>query len=249
MSVKSNLLYLNRFWLLPIAATINVIFVTPEAQANCPESVPTLEQTQPRVQQRWDELQGMKTYPWGAARVYESLKGDRITLTASFDPLLGSQKQEVLKLLPLGNSPHSIYASDGRLLSAVYDGCTRIEMLTEKARYSWYYNSVGRWLPSNLPRETLRNVGRPSWRQVRVAISEAEEKSVRNLFWNKMGYSQANNGMWIAWVPEHGYFEVNIPNGYNVKQLGQFWRVAPRKYRYIVLSADGTPLPNANFNN
>jgi hypothetical protein len=247
MSLKRNLLYLNCLWLLPIAATINVIFVTAEAQANCPESVPTLEQTQARVQQLWDELQEMKTYPWGAARVYESLKGDRITLSASFDPLLGSQKQEVFNLLQLYNSPHSVYASDGRLLSARYDGCTRFQMLTEKARYSWYYN--GGSVSSNVSRETLRNFGRPSWRQVRVAISEAEEKSVRNLFWNKLGYSQANKGMWIAWVPEHGYFEVNIPNGYNVKQLGQFWRVAPRKYRYIVLSADGTPLPNANFNN
>ncbi|MBD2517067.1 hypothetical protein H6G93_19010 [Nostoc sp. FACHB-973] len=42
---------------------------------------------------------------------------------------------------------HSVYASDGRLLSAVYDACTRFDMLTEKARYSWYYNSIGRSLP------------------------------------------------------------------------------------------------------
>ncbi|MBW4428044.1 MAG: hypothetical protein KME50_27280 [Nostoc desertorum CM1-VF14] len=46
--------------------------------------------------------------------------------------------------------------------------------------------------------------------------------------------------MWIAWVPEHGYFEINVPNSYNIKQLGQFWRSAPRNYRYIVLSTDGS---------
>jgi hypothetical protein len=62
------------------------------------------------------------------------------------------------------------------------------------------------------------------------------------MFWSKMGYSQTNNGMWIAWVPEHGYFEINVPNNYNIKQLGQFLRSAPDKYRYIVLSSDGSLL-------
>ena len=252
----SNMLQRNFLWLLPIAASINVVVATPPAKANCPGSPPPLEEVQPQVQQRWEELQRMATYPWGKARVYERLQGDseallrsadRITLAPSFDQLRNGQKQEVLNLLRLSNYPYSVYASDGRLLSALYDACTRFDTLTERARYSWYLNSIGRTLPDNLPREALRNAGTPSWRLVRVPISKTQEQSVRNLFWKTMGYSQANTGMWIAWVPEHGYFEVNVPNGYNVQQLGQFWRVAPRNYRYIVLSTDGTLVLDANF--
>ncbi|MEA5601899.1 hypothetical protein [Nostoc sp. UHCC 0252] len=241
------MLYKNFLWILPIVSTLNFLVAIPKAQANCPGSVQPLEEVQPQVQRHWDELQRQENYPWGRTKVYERLQGARITLAPSFDQLRGSYKQEALELLRLGNYLHSVYASDGRLLSAVYDACTRSYMLTEKARYSWYYNSIGRSLPDNLKREALRNAGRPSWRQVRVPISEAQERSVRDLFWNKMGYAQANNGMWIAWVPEHGYFEINVPNGYNIKQLGQFWRSAPRNYRYIVLSTNGSLVFDANF--
>ncbi len=244
---ESNMLCRNLLWLLLIPASLNIVVAAPPAQANCPGAGPSLEEAQPQVQQLWEELQRRETYPWGKVRVYERLQGNRITLAPSFDQLRNSQKQEVLNLLRLSNYPHSVYASDGRLLSALYDGCTRFDMLTERARYSWYFNSIGRSLPDKLPREALRNAGTPSWRLVRVPISKTQEQSVRNLFWSKMGYSQANSGMWIAWVPEHGYFEINVPNGYNVQQLRQFWRVAPRNYRYIVLSTDGTLVLDANF--
>lgn len=237
----------RNLWLLAIAVTLNVVVATPPAQANCPGSVQPLEEVQPQVQKRWQELQRMETYPWGKARVYDRLEGDRITLSASFDQLRNGEKEEAINLLKLGNLIHSVYASDGRLLSAVYDACTRFNMVTEKARYSWYYNAVGRSLPTTLPREALRNAGTPSWRLVKVPISQAKEQSVRNLFWRTMGHSQANNGMWIAWVPEHGYFEVNVPNGYDVKKLSKFWRVAPQNYRYMVLSTDGSILQDANF--
>ncbi|MBD2357378.1 hypothetical protein H6G41_22620 [Tolypothrix sp. FACHB-123] len=241
------MLYKKTLWILPIVSTFNFLVTIPKAQANCPGSVQPLEEVQPQVQKRWDELQRQETYPWGKTKIYQSLQGDRITLAPSFDQLQGSHKQEAINLLKLGNYIHSVYASDGRLLSAVYDACTRFDMLTEKARYSWYYNSIGRTLPTNLNREALRNAGRPSWRKVIVPISQAQERSVRNLFWSKMGYSQANNGMWIAWVPEHGYFEINVPNNYNIKQLSKFWGSAPRNYRYIVLSTDGSLLFDANF--
>ncbi|HEY9639062.1 MAG TPA: hypothetical protein V6C57_01185 [Coleofasciculaceae cyanobacterium] len=241
-----NQLSCKLLWLAPIAA-IQLLAATFPAQANCPGSVQPVEAVQPQVQARWDELQRLATYPWGTARVYDRLQGDRITLAASFDQLRDAQKQEVLNLLRLGNYPHSVYASDGRLLSAVYDACTRFDMLTERARYSWYYNSIGRWLPTDLPREALRNAGHPFWRQVQVSISESQEQAIRNLFWNKMGYSQADSGMWIAWVPEQGYFEINVPNGYDVQQLAEFWGVAPHAYRYVVLSTDGTWLMDANF--
>lgn len=239
--------YRKVLWLLPLAASLSLGVAAPPSLANCPGAVPPLEVSQPRVQANWEKLQQMETYPWGTQRIYERLEGDRITLSANFDQLRGPQKQEAINLLQLGNSSHRVYASDGRLLSAVYDGCTRFETLTEKARYSWYYNEVGRSLPSSTPRDALRNYGTPTWRFVQVPIGRQQEQAVRNLFWKRMGYSQVNKGMWIAWVPERGYFEINVPNGYNLQELSKFWQTAPRNYRYVVLSSDGTPVFDANF--
>ena len=233
--------------LMPTAAAVSIFAAPHPAQANCPMGIPPLEESQPRMQQRWEELQRMQTYPWGTARIYDRLSGDRITLSSNFNQLRGAYKQQALEMLQTGGTVYRVYASDGRLLSVPYDFCTRFFPLTERARYSYYYNERGRSLPSNTSTEALRNVGRPAWRQVRYPIAAAQERSVRTSFWNQMGYAQANNGMWIAWVPEQGYFEINVPNGYNVQQLSRFWGVALRQYRYIVVQTDGTQVFDANF--
>lgn len=234
--------------LMPVAVAAN-LFTTPHpADANCAGEPPD-EISVPLIQQRWKELLQMQTYPWGTARVYSRLVLDRreIWLDASFNQLRGSHKQQAVEMLQLGSSPFTAYASDGRLVSARYDGCTRFDTLTERARFSWYYSALDRSLPANTARDLLRNVDRPAWRQVRYRIAAAQERSVRTLFWNQIGYAQASKGMWIAWVPEHGYFEINVPNGYNVQQLRRFWGLAPRQYRYIVVQSDGTQVFDANF--
>jgi len=233
--------------LVPATTALSILIAPHPALANCPMALPPLEEVQPAMQQRWEELQRMQTYPWGTARIYDRLSGDRITLSSNFNQLRGAHKQQAVEMLQTSGTVYRVYASDGRLLSAPYDFCTRSFTLTERARYSYYYNEMGRSLPTNTSRDLLRNVGRPSWRQVRYPIAAAQEQSVRNLFWNRMGYAQANNGMWIAWVPEQGYFEINVPNGYNVQSLGRFWGVAPHQYRYIVVQTDGTQVFDANF--
>lgn len=234
--------------LLPVATTASLFAAPDPASANCAGAPPD-GVVVPLVQQRWAELQQVQTYPWGTARVYDRLDLDRrqVWLNASFDQLRGSNKRQAIEMLQLGSSPFTAYASDSRILSALYDGCTRFDTLTERERFSWYYNALGRSLPANTPRDLLRNVGRPAWRQVRYPIAAAPERSVRQLFWNRMGYAQANRGLWIAWVPEHGYFEINVPNGYSVQQLNRFWNAAPRQYRYIVVQTDGTQVFDANF--
>ncbi len=83
------MLYRKLLWILPVASTLNFLVAIPKAQANCPGSVQPLEEVQPQVQQRWDELQRQETYPWGKTKVYERLQGDRITLAKSFDELRG----------------------------------------------------------------------------------------------------------------------------------------------------------------
>ncbi|MDX2254884.1 MAG: hypothetical protein NW214_05160 [Pseudanabaenaceae cyanobacterium bins.39] len=215
--------------------------------ANCSDTVRSLEESQPQVQAKWQELQKMSFYPWGRQSVYQKLEGDRITLNANFDQLRDGQKAIALKLLKLEGMPHQVLSSDGRLLSAAYDGCTRFYLLTERERYSWYLNSIGRTLPKDLPPKFLRNFNRPSWRKANIAIDEQTEAEIRLLFWQKMGYQLAQNGLWIAWVPEQGYFEINVPNRYDVRQLQKFWDVVPYKYRFTVLSSDGTLMMDIDF--
>ncbi len=256
------------FWISVIALSANLAIATPPAMANCNYYVGQLTFWQPPMQRHWEQLQQRSDYPWGQARPYGTLSGDRITLTADFDRLPGAQKQEVLNLLlnpdwqqiitpqeqqagieqnTIGALPYQVYASDGRLISALYDGCTRMTLLTERARYSWYFNSIGRTLPVGLNPEALRNAGNPSWRQVESSISAAAERSVRLQFWNAVGYNQAAQGYWIAWVPEGRYFEINVPSGNDALQL-PFWKVAPRDYNYRVIDSDGTFVRDANFN-
>ncbi|WP_088889996.1 phosphoribosylaminoimidazolesuccinocarboxamide synthase [Leptolyngbya ohadii] len=251
-----------------VALAAHWTIATPPAQANCSDWVGRVEYWQSPMQQHWQQLQQQIHYPWGQARPYGQFLRDRITLTADFDRLTGTQKQQVLTLLlnpdwqqiitpqeqqagleqgTIGAIPYPIYASDGRLISGVYDGCTRMTLLTERSRYSWYYNSIGRTLPNNLNREALRNVGTPAWRIVQVPISAAAERRVRAQFWNAIGYRQADQGYWIAWVPEGGYFEINVPSGDDAEQLS-FWRIAPREYRYRVVGSDGTLIREVNFN-
>ncbi|NJL22768.1 MAG: hypothetical protein HC895_21230 [Leptolyngbyaceae cyanobacterium SM1_3_5] len=171
-------------------AALSIVVASPPAFANCAGEPPD-EVVVPLVEQRWQALQQMQTYPWGTARVYDRLEVDRrqVWFNARFDQLRGTQKQQAVEMLQLGSSPFRAYASDGRLLSARYDGCTRFDTLTERSRYSYYYNEIGRSLPANTPRDQLRNIGRPAWRQVRYPIAAATERSVRTLFWNRMGYA------------------------------------------------------------
>ena len=255
-------------WSGTTAIALSLMIAAPPALANCNDYVGRIEYWQSPMQRHWQQLQQRTNYPWGQARPYGAISGNRINLTADFDRLNGAQKQQVLSLLlnpdwgqivtpeeqqagieqgTIGALPYAVYASDGRLVSAVYDGCTRMTMLTERARYSWYYNSIGRSLPNNLNREALRNAGQPTWRQVNRMISATAERSIRTRFWNAVGHNQAANGFWIAWVPEGGYFEINVPPGNDARQL-RFWSVAPREYNYRVISTDGTFVRDANFN-
>jgi len=258
-------------WSGTTAAALSLMIAVPPALAICGQTPGRLEYWQAPMQQHWQQLQQRTNYPWGQARPYGTISGTRITLTADFDRLNGTQKHEVLNLLDgdyeywdevftdemvqtgieqgtIGPMPYEVYASDGRLITGVYDGCTRVRTLTEQARYGFYYNTMSRILPEgSYPNpEALRNAGRPGWRQVNRPISATAERNVRLRFWNAVGYSQAG-ALWIAWVPEHGYFEINVPSG-NDASLQRFWRVAPREYNYRVVARDGSFVRDANFN-
>lgn len=245
-----------------------LIFTTSSAQANCVDRIAKLELVQPSMERLWQELQHKDQYPWGKKRPYGQLTGNKITLTADFDSLTGAQKKETLRMLHLSYSqnwfdlltpeeqqtalknpnmgamsPYVVYGSDDRLISAPYDGCTRMTLLTEKARFSWYYLRISH---QNDDQIMLRNVGNPPWRQVKFPISAEEEKSVRYLFWRIIGFDNSNPGWWIAWVPEKGYFEINVPRNYNQKLLQKFQKLVPVQYRYVIVADDGTLLEKIN---
>lgn len=236
-------------------------------QANCVDLISDLGDVQPAMERLWQQLQQQTTYPWGQVRPYAQLKAGQITLTPAFDRLTGAQKQESLSLLRLSNwavelltpeeeakirevyrnaipaamSPYQVFASDGRAVSMPYDGCTRFTLLTERDRFVWY--SV-RPIDTATP-TTLRNAGNPSWRKVRFPIAPATEKAIRLQFWQTVGYDKYPLGWWIAWVPERGHFEITVSTNQPYQAtLQKYWRVAPRQYRYELVTTDGTFLPN-----
>ncbi|MGD1942526.1 MAG: hypothetical protein ACFB0G_14545 [Leptolyngbyaceae cyanobacterium] len=240
--------------------------VAAPAGANCAGTTGSVEWHEPVMSEHFQQLQSQPTHVWGDAQVFGQMVGNRVLLTDAFESLNGSQKVQVLNTLievdfqtyltpeeyeqkftepGIGPSPYEVVASDGRLISAAYDGCTRNHLLTEQARFSWYYNSQGRDLPRDLLPSELRNAGQPSWRQVNFAIAAEDELAVRLGFWESVGYENFN--WWIAWVPEHGYFEINVPENFDEDRLQRYWQVADRNYRYVVVQADGTQLEEKQF--
>lgn len=246
---------------------IGWLFQLAPAQANCPDWVGSVEWYQPTMTAHFQNLQAQPTYPWGDARVFERIENGQVFLTPEFDGLTGEQKQQVLRTLFFfdsrdylteaeyeerfnlpgsgGISPYIAIASDGRLLHGVYDGCTLFTLLTERQRYSWAYLSQGRGQPHNLPDSLLRNAGQPSWRQVNFPISPVAERRVRLKFWDTVGYENTN--WWIAWVPETGHFEINVPENFDPQLLEQYWQVADQNYRYTIMLNDGTWLRHQQF--
>ncbi|PIQ29068.1 hypothetical protein COW36_18265 [bacterium (Candidatus Blackallbacteria) CG17_big_fil_post_rev_8_21_14_2_50_48_46] len=234
------------------------------AQANCSDSVGRLEIAAPIMTQWMAELKSRSD--WGVHNPYDRLEKDRIWLNAAFDELRLAQKQDALALLALTSEawwdlvqkylpesergdervveigalhPYAVYASDGRLLAAAYDGCTREILLTEHQRFQWYSNQFKQ------PREALYNGGQPAWRQNRFPLAPAQEKALRQRFWRALGYSPAKEaaGWWIAWVPERGWFEINLPSAQDLPHLkSRFINKAPKTYRYVVLDKAGEKL-------
>jgi hypothetical protein len=256
----------NRY-LSAIFLAIAIVISAAPVSANCADAIASLELVESPMKRLWQQLQQQTQFPWGNLNPYQKLSGNAVELNANFDRLIGKQKLQVLAALKLGYdrnwfdlltpaeqtaalahpgigamSPFQVYASDGRAVSLPYDGCTRTTLLTEKDRFSWYYNALDRSPNSRSTPTMLRNVDSPPWRQMRWKIAAQRERTIRQQFWHTVGMSAIDRGWWIAWVPEQGYFEINVPTDYQSQMLQRFLRVAPRQYRYRVVATDGTSL-------
>jgi hypothetical protein len=223
-----------------VLASCVTIAVRP-AQANCPGFGRPTEQFNLQVRQRANQLKNDPNQFFGR-KVLDVIAERRITLAPAFDLFTGAEKRQVLNTLQLDGSTYEVYATDGRLVSAQYDGCTRTHLLTERDRYSWYLNRPPVQMPFPMLRDALRNPGQPTWRKIKQSIHPEDERRARFKFWETVGYDKAKRGWWIAWVPEGGYFEATVRNADDVAQLKPYLENAFRQYRYVVLSTDGTPL-------
>ncbi|MEO1295363.1 MAG: hypothetical protein AAFW75_06080 [Cyanobacteria bacterium J06636_16] len=248
------------------AIALNVFIVAP-AFANCLETLPSTDYLEPAMARHWQQLQDETTYPWGTARPYGELTGDHIVMTPAFDALTGPQKNQVLDLLNIENAPalrdlltpeeripreesglyppYTVAAHDDRMLYRAYNACRPMRLLTERDRYSYYFFSRFPRHPETdeaASYEDLRNAGQPFWRDVQFPLAVADERSLRLSFWEAVGYDKANQGWWIAWVPEQGHFEIVVSEDYSPADLQRFWQVASDEYSYVVMTTGGTPI-------
>ncbi|NJM99399.1 MAG: hypothetical protein HC800_21695 [Phormidesmis sp. RL_2_1] len=216
------------------------------AAANCAGG-PPIEPINQAALERLNRIRDDRSYFFGQEMI-DSVEGNVVILTAAFDAFTGPDKQQILRQLELEGSSYLVRAADGRLLSAQYDPCTtRVPLLTERDRFGWYLNRS----PVNLPYaqlgEALRNAGNPSWRRVTTSISPTTERQIRLQFWQRVGYTQYNQGWWIAWVPEGGYFEITVVRADDLALANRFIENASQDYNYVVLASDGTRLADTRY--
>jgi hypothetical protein len=231
-------LFLPVVWLL----SSGTIAASPAA-ANCPGFGRPFDEVDGEVQQRWRQLKADPPQFLGKPPMFDTIQAGRMTLTTAFDRLTGPQKQQVLDALQLDGSTYTVYTADGRLLSAQYDGCTpRKALLTERDRFSWYFNRPPISAPLPMLREALRNPGQPRWRTVNHSIHPEAERRARLEFWQTVGYDKYSQGWWIGWVPEGGYFEVTVGKAEDRTRIRLYLQAAARQYRYVVIAQDGTPI-------
>jgi len=192
-------------------------------------------------------LEKLKSTSWEGIQPFGRLENDAIYLTPEFESLTASQKRHILSLLLLEYGdykalltlmsaevrrqlllnqgamlPYIVYSADGRVISIPYNACNRLTVLTEYER------------------SRLGFLGIQVTRSQRYPMSRWQQEQVKKLFWNALGYDRAGD-YWIAWVPERGYFEVNVPATGHQELLSRFWAVAPNYYRYVVVE-QGTQL-------
>ena len=136
--------------IVAIAAGLNLLTgqLIP-VQANCSDRIASPEWHEPMFTEHFQMLQSQTSYPWGDVPVYDHIEETTIFLTESFEQLNGSQKRQALNTLlrynredyinpeeyeperyigGYGILPHRVIASDGRLISVAYDGCTRFTL-------------------------------------------------------------------------------------------------------------------------
>jgi len=251
-----------------LSPLVLLALITP-VRSNCVDDISDPDFATPLFKRWFDQLKSRQSFPWGTVNPYDRFRDGRVYFNSDFDTLTVHQRMEVFDLLHLdlggktwyqlvqyylpnrelegidpvrigARHPFAVYGSDGRLLSPVYDGCTRMLTLTERARFQWY--SLRGEVPPRHQNTVNRNTGYPSWRKVRYPITPQHELGVRQSFWRQIGwsYEREYRGWWIAWVPEHGWFEINIPSSSELPLLRKrFLNRPPQGWKFVVTDQSG----------
>lgn len=220
-----------------LAALLGAAAFVPQAMA-CDQPLIDASLLQPAMKRYFSQL---AKSPWDGGHPFSHIDGKRIYMSRDFDTLAAAQKKQLLSLLlldygeykplmqylpaPLRDSVTSsggaipsfeVYSWDGRLVSLPYNGCNRMTLLTEYER-----SRIG-FLGVNHPRVQ------------RFPMSLWQQDQIKKLFWQSIGYGRAGD-FWIAWVPESGHFEIDVPSSTHTRVLEAFWQNAPSYYRYVVV--------------
>ena len=226
-------------FLIQIGIFVSVsLWVSSSVDANCAGYVRPIAEVNREVLQALDTLQEDPRDPVDA-KLLGSIAEHRIDLTSVFNDLTVAEKRQFLKRLNLDGSSYRVYTHDGRLLSAQSDGCTRTLLFTERDRFRWYTTRPPLDLPAPELFQALRNAGNPDWRQVNHAIEPEIEHQIRLQFWHHVGFHRYNQGWWIAWVPETGYFEMTVGNPTDRSIIQGFIETAPPGYGYQLVTREG----------
>lgn len=215
--------------------------ITPMAQAACESQFLTTPAMQQAFAQYFAKLKAQK---WEGIYAFDRLQNQKLYMTPHFDKLQAEAKKRILSLLlldygeyvqllpllPEGTRrslqgsmlPYTVYTADGRVLSAAYNPCNRLTTLTEYER-------------SRLP-----FLGINIQRVQRFPMGPSMQAYAKKQFWNVLGYEQAGD-YWIEWVPEKGFFEIDVPSRNHSQYLETFWESMSTAYRYLVVDR-GTPI-------
>lgn len=222
---------------LPLAGLLLSALTAPVQACDQPLIEPTL--LQPAMQRYFGELARTR---WEGGHPFGHIDGARIYMSHDFDALAENRKRQLLSLLLLdygayrpllswlspetraqiarsgGAMPaYEVYSADGRLISMPYNGCHRMTFLTEYERARSGFLGV-------------------RYKRIqRFPMSAWQQEQIKKLFWDQIGYKRAGD-FWIAWVPESGHFEIDVPDERFARVLDAFWLIAPAYYRYVVVA-------------
>lgn len=223
----------NALW-CSLSLSLTLSYAT-AAQAACESQFINHAPLKSAFQQYFEKLKAQK---WEGVEAFSHISYQKIYMKPAFDKLKAEAKRRVLslllldygeytQLLPLLDAgslkslngsmfPYAVYTADGRILSAAYNPCNRLITLTEYER-------------SRLP-----FLGVNIQRVQRFPLSPEIQEDIEKRFWKAVGYDNAGD-YWIEWVPEAGYFEIDVPSRNHNALLQDFWKSVPRAYRYLVV--------------
>lgn len=231
-----------RWTCLSLIGSLGMVLSYPgAAQAACESKFITHTPFKEAFGQYFNKLKAQK---WEGVQAFGRMSYSKIYMTPAFNHLKADAKRRTLslllldygeytQLLPLLDKaelstltgsmlPYSVYTADGRILSSAYNPCNRLVTLTEYDR-------------SRLP-----FLGINIQRVQRYPLSSEVQEDIKKRFWKAVGYDNAGD-YWIEWVPEKGYFEIDVPSRNHNALLNAFWQSVPKAYRYQIVDR-GSPL-------